>query len=59
MSHPIRDPQVQDEIERRAKALTGYSAGKMTVELNLKDGVWRVGNISVTWPRHHGSRTSE
>jgi len=51
MSHPIRSVELQDEIERKALLLQHCSAGKITVEFNLKDGVWKAGNISITWPR--------
>lgn len=49
---PIRDPDVQAEIERRALTLSGETAGKLTVEYNLKDGVWTLGNVSVLFARH-------
>ena len=53
MSHPIRSTEVQDEVERKAKLLETFSAGKLSVEFHLKDGIWKVGGVSVTFPRKH------
>jgi hypothetical protein len=50
----LSDTEVVAEIQRRAALLSGSAAGKMTVELNLKDGKWTLGNVSVTFPRRHG-----
>ncbi len=54
MSHPVRCPAVQAEIERRSAILTGETAGKITVEFNLKDGEWTLGHMHVTFPKHRG-----
>lgn len=58
---PIREPAVQAEIERVATLIehSTATAGKLTVELNLKDGRWSLGNISVTFPRQHGGPKPE
>jgi hypothetical protein len=44
---------VQLEIERRAALIETSTAGKLTVEFNLKDGKWSLGNVSITFPRPH------
>jgi hypothetical protein len=53
VTHPIRDPAVQSEVERKAALVEAATAGKVTVEFNLKDGKWSLGNVSVTFPRRH------
>ncbi len=53
MSHPIRDPEGLAEVERKAQLLQSYSSGKVTVEYHMKDGKWKIGNVSVTFPRRH------
>ena len=51
MSHPIRDPSVQADIERKAKSVEGsVSLARLFVEFVYSSGAWKVGNISVTWP---------
>jgi len=55
MSHPIRDAKVQADVESKGRLLESFSAGKLTVEFHLKDGVWTLGGVSVTFPRKHGS----
>lgn len=45
---------MQDEVEKKARLLDSSSAGKINVEFHMKDGVWKVGNVSVTFPRKHG-----
>jgi hypothetical protein len=55
VSHPIRNPDVQDDIERKALLIESHSsAGKIVVEFNFKDGKWTPGNVSITFPRKHG-----
>jgi hypothetical protein len=52
VSHPIRDPGVQDVIERRARqAEASSTTARQFVEFIYQDGAWKIGNISVTWPR--------
>lgn len=38
-------------IIQRAAALRSEHAGKVVVELNLKDGRWGLGNVSVMFAR--------
>lgn len=54
MNHPIRQPEHQADVERKAALLeqTG-TAGKLTVEYHFKDGKWIPGGITVTFPRKH------
>jgi hypothetical protein len=53
VSHPIRDPEVQANVERMSAVLEPWRTGKLVVEFNLKDGRWTPGNVSVTFPRRH------
>lgn len=56
-NNPLRDPLVLTDLERRGAVLEQSStAGKMTVDLNLKDGRWSVGNVAITFPRRHGEK---
>jgi hypothetical protein len=55
MSHPIRQPDHQADVERKAALLEACgTAGKLTVEYHFKDGKWIAGGITVTFPRKHG-----
>lgn len=45
--------QVQADLESKAKMLEQEEAGKITAELNYKDGRWSAGNVSITFPRRH------
>lgn len=52
--NPLRKPDVLVEIERRATLLEQAStAGKLTVDLNCKDGRWSLGGIALVFPRRH------
>ena len=53
LPHPIRDSAVHIEVERKATLVETATAGKLTVEFNLKDGKWTLGNVSITFPRQH------
>lgn len=47
--HPIRSAEVQAKVEGLSAILAkSCTAGKMLIELNYKDGCWRIGNVSVT-----------
>ena len=51
MTHPIRNAQVQEDVERKSRVLESYSWGEVTVKFKLKEGRWTVGNVSITFPR--------
>jgi len=53
VSQLIGDPAVRAELDRKASLLERATAGKLVVEFNLKDGRWKLGNVSVTFPRRH------
>lgn len=54
--NPLRDPAVLEEIERRAALLEQTEAGKLTIELNCKDGRWALGNVGILFAKRHGRR---
>lgn len=51
MTHPIRDPKVQEDVERASRILESYSWGEVSVKFRLKDGRWVASNVSITFPR--------
>ena len=56
--NPLRDPAVLAEIERKGDMLEqAATAGKMTVELNQKDGRWSLGCVVLAFPRRHEGLT--
>lgn len=50
---------ISTDVRLRAAAVeASVSAAKLIVTYNLKDGRWRPGNVTITFPRRHGSEKS-
>ncbi len=47
----LSDRAFLEIVIQRAAALRSEHAGKVVVELNLKDGRWGLGNVSVMFAR--------
>lgn len=54
----IRDPVWVADVIRKAGVLRSFSAGKVVVEINMKDGAWKAGGTTVTFPRLDNSTLS-
>ena len=52
MTTTLRDPHTLAELERASATLATSTAGKITAEFNLKDGLWSLGTVTVLIPHH-------
>lgn len=57
LAHPIREPGLHAEVERKASIVEKIAtAGKLVVEFDLKDGQWVPGRVSYIFPRENERR---